>query len=179
MRRPSLARPPKYPEEACKAGLQPLTGEKFRDVSAFGFLDIEADICNPLGLVKGEHLFGRVQTPFREHGDDMERHSLLPQQPNPGERLVKGAPAGTRDSMCVVELPRAVDAHTDTDPPGLEELAPLSGYQHAVGLHRMADAHRFGAQCIDRPERALVECARHHERLTGVPNHRKVIASPA
>ncbi len=64
----------------------------------------------------------------------MKRNVFAAQQPDSRQGLVKGAAAGAREAMHVVETPGPIDADAKSDVPSLEQVAPIGRYQHAIGL---------------------------------------------
>ena len=125
---------------------------------ALGFLDVEAHLLDPLGDIEIEHVARRGHAGRGQHRDHVERHRVPAQQPDAGDRPVKGAAARPGHSVAVVQLPGAVDADPEIDLGLGEEIAPGVVDQGAIGLKRMDDRQ------IPRPQ--TVRSSRTHRGRT-------------
>ena len=130
------------------------------EIIALGLLDVEADLIDPLGHIKIEHLLRRRQTFRRQHRNDVKRQKMFAEQPNAGDCPIKRAAAGPRKAVAIVKALGAVDADADLDVLLGEELAPAVVDQSSVGLERMLQRQTRRLQLVDQGKGTPIECDR-------------------
>src|SRR5438045_1179884 len=108
----------------------------------FDLLHIESYRRDLVFLVEIEEFVGVEQRFRRQDRDDVERHSVLPQQADAAQHPVEGALALPGTALPVVEESRAVYADTWTDAVLDEEPAPGVVNQGSVGLEGVMDLDR-------------------------------------
>ncbi len=136
----------------------------------------DGDELHPVGpsIVPEEpvHLEGVVAVETVHRGEDVVFHIVFLEQSQPPHHLVERALTALRDSIGVVQLPRAVDADPDEEVVLGEELAPVVGEQGPVGLQRVEERHpRLAVSLLELDGRA-VEVQAHQRRLAALPRHR-------
>ena len=170
------------PESSQEGGIPPAQlgpVEQARHVVALGLLDIEADLVDALGKIELEQLFRLVEAGVRQDRNHMERHIVLAQAADAGDRLVECALAAAALAMKVMQFARPVEAHADTDVPVPEQRAPVGIDQRAVGLEGMPDMDGRRPHPFDRREGLAIERDGHDQRFAGMPDHRDLGTGPA
>src|SRR5271157_4266697 len=104
----------------------------------------------------------------------MEGNPFSTQQTDASNRTIESSAARARLAIGVMKGLRPVDADAEADLPFLEEIAPLLGDQHAIGLERVAKVDRRRAQLLDSFERRPIERNRQHQGFACMPDYRQV-----
>jgi len=100
------------------------------------------------------------------------------QQADARDRPVKGSFARAGQTVAIVQLTGAVDAHPEIDMVVGEKCAPGLVDQRPVRLKRMRHRQIRGLEPIDHLESVPVERDRQHHRLAGMPNDRQALVYP-
>ena len=140
---------PEFAKKPIVSGLDVAICERLRYVIAFGFLDIKADLLDPFLDIEVEHLAGCGHTGRTEYRDHMERHVVPAQQADAGDRPIEGAAAGSRQSVLVMKMARAIDADPEIDLRLGEKLAPRIVDQRSIRLKRMNNLQLLRPQSLN------------------------------
>ncbi len=80
---------------------------------SLGLFDIEADPLDALFDIEIEHLARRRQAGGGQYRNNVKRHVVSAQQPDPDDRLVEGALPGAGQPVAIVQALRSVDADAE------------------------------------------------------------------
>ena len=139
---------------------------------ALGFFDVEAHLVDPLLDIEIKHFLGYGHAGRRQYRDHVKGNLTLAQQADARDRPVESSFARAGQTVAIMKLSGAVDAHPEIDMLVGKKCAPSLVDQRPVRLKRMGHRYIRGPEPVDHLERVAVERDWQDHRLAGMPDDR-------